>query len=312
MILPGKSRFLNARMQAALYWNRKRKRADAATVWYVAATGTNGDGLTPATPWVGFSNIDWASIEPGHILDGMGDTFADPFVVEASGDSTGVILVRNIVVDTTADDAITIDDGIGNFYDYITFLNCDVTAAQARGFNLTAPAYTDERHITVNQCDVSGIHGGVYQIGIRSNGRGVKILNTTIHDIGGDGVYHEGARLTLTGCHIYDTSLDTPYRGDCIQLPSEYEGFYIARNTLDLRGSTNPKQCLVARVSPDGTAGVFEYNLCYAQNNPDTTDTKSQCLYLAGVEARYNVLIGGTYGCWLELALIGKDSTLIV
>ena len=39
------------------------------TIWYVAATGTNGDGTSPSTPWVGYDNINWTLVLEDHIVE---------------------------------------------------------------------------------------------------------------------------------------------------------------------------------------------------------------------------------------------------
>jgi hypothetical protein len=56
--------------------------------WYVkaAGSGTNGDGTSYATAWVGFANVGWGSIEPGDTLY-LAGTFANENTkVGASGE----------------------------------------------------------------------------------------------------------------------------------------------------------------------------------------------------------------------------------
>ncbi|RKX27492.1 MAG: hypothetical protein DRP45_00985, partial [Candidatus Zixiibacteriota bacterium] len=270
-----------------------------ATVWYVAATGTNGDGLTGETPWVGFSNIDWASIEPGHILDGMGDTYADAFEVAVSGDATGNVTIRNFNMVTAADDAV-LTRSLGVHYDYLTFKDVNVVAAVRTGIYITAANVTDEKHVLVHDCEISGISGHAHSYGMRIVGRNVVVNRTAIHDVGEDGIYATGNGLSVLDSHIYNVSQAAAGRGDCIQIATESEGYTITGNTLDLRGGTNPKQCVVARVSQTGARGLVARNRCYAQNNADTVNTKSQCLYLANADVYDNECSGGTFSNWYE------------
>jgi len=46
------------------------------TTWYVSATGVNGDG-SESSPWVGFSNIDWASVSTNDTIKFTGMYFEE-------------------------------------------------------------------------------------------------------------------------------------------------------------------------------------------------------------------------------------------
>lgn len=60
--------------------------------WYVVPSGSNGDG-SQASPWVGFSNIVWGSIQPGDtlIVDGV---FRETMTIGASGEANYPVRVN--------------------------------------------------------------------------------------------------------------------------------------------------------------------------------------------------------------------------
>jgi len=96
-------------------WSGRASGMATGGVWYVADTAiTDGGSGTKADPWQTFASIVWASVLPGHTLDGMDDTFAATLTVPKSGNSGNPIKIRKI----TATE-------ITSTFDYLTIYNCN-------------------------------------------------------------------------------------------------------------------------------------------------------------------------------------------
>ncbi len=61
---------------------------------YVTATGQNGTGASWSSPWVGFSNIQWASLTPGSVLCLAGGTYSGTLTIGASGNTSSTITIK--------------------------------------------------------------------------------------------------------------------------------------------------------------------------------------------------------------------------
>lgn len=152
----------------------------------------------------------------------------------------------------------------------------------------------------VNNCLIRSVEWGVRVV---TNGSGNKVMNSTIHDIGDDGIYVKDASSIEIGfCNIYDvnkkylTNPDQSYSaGDGIQIASTNNmNFNIHDNIID-HSSMGNKFCIIAW--GNNYTGIIENNVLIGNSNKVVSG-----IYLSPttktVTVRYNEIRNSNYGIY--------------
>lgn len=195
----------------------------------------------------------------------------------------------------------------GHVLDLTTVSNCivrdlDVSATAA----VTSAVIIDGYGTAIspnNLIDNCVLHGTEWGVRLITQAPGNRIMNTTIHNIGDDGIYAKDISTIEIGyCNIYNVNTkffinpDQSYSaGDNIQLVSLYNlDFHIHNNTLD-HSSTGNKFCFIA--AGETYTGVIENNIMIGNSSQTTS-----CIYLGNtnntVTIRNNILKDGNYAVY--------------
>jgi hypothetical protein len=155
-------------------------------------------------------------------------------------------------------------------------------------------------NILIDSCVINNCEWGIRVV---TNGGGTRILNSTIHNIGDDGIYVMYVpNIEIGYCHIYDVNMkwhtdpNQSYSpGDNIQISSTNNlYFHIHNNILD-HSSTGNKFCFIAYGV--NYSGLIEHNTMIG-NAANVTS----CLYFhpttGTVTVRYNTLKDGNYAIY--------------
>jgi len=262
-----------------------------ATTWHVrplAAEYGTEDGTSLANAFDGFADMaaSYASINPGDTVCYAGDFIAadtqgattylhyfndagsagSPIILDGDCDGDGVL--ASIDAGGTIQRAMQIADN-----NNLTIKNFELRNATARGlllYNVATDA-TDRGALLVDDVYVHDITGAAVSIGIDSRGLGVTVRNSTLEDIGEDGIYHKGPNSVITDNRIIRISSTTAL-GDCIQLSGAYLNFRMERNYCD-HTNVASKQCFIASVPTDAGYGVTADNVCLRPAAEGTNST---------------------------------------
>jgi hypothetical protein len=143
-----------------------------ATDYYVNATGTNGNGLTHSTAWVGFNNINWSLVDSGNGILYADGTFTSRLVVGAAGESGAPVHIKGYT-----------------------------TSTSIRGVQINNTSF-----VTVEGLIVEGYTGTYGNIMVQGNSDDVILKDLIIRDAGWAGIYVlDGGvdRLVIDGCTVY-------------------------------------------------------------------------------------------------------------
>ncbi len=167
----------------------------------------------------------------------------------------------------------------------------------------TSCIYINGTNSANNLIDNCLIHKAEWGIRVITNASGNKIMNSTIHDTGDDGIYVKDASTIEIGfCHIYDVNMkylvntDQSYSaGDGIQIGStNNHSFYIHDNIID-HSSMGNKFCLI--VFGNNYTGILENNVLIGNANKTVS-----AIYLhpttKTVTIRYNEIKNSNYGIY--------------
>ncbi len=154
-----------------------------------------------------------------------------------------------------------------------------------------------------NLIDNCHLHGTEWGVRILTTASGNRIMNSTIHDIGDDGIYVKDASSIVIGyCTIYDINKkylvnpDQSYSaGDGIQLASVNSmNFHIHNNMID-HSSMGNKFCFIAW--GNNYTGIIENNVMIGNAVNQTS-----AIYLSPttqtVTVRYNTIKNSNYGIY--------------
>jgi hypothetical protein len=253
--------------------------------WYVRPiAGEYGteDGTSLANAFDGFGDMagSYASIAAGDTVCYATDTQGAGFVVaDAQSNPTHLHFFND---SGSAGNPITLDgdcdgDGVKTTIDAggtiervmqiadnnnLTIKNLDIRNGTRRGmllYNVATDA-TDRGALIVDSVYVGNIEGGATPIGIDVRGLGVTVRNSTIEDIGEDGIFHKGPNSVITGNTLRRVSTEGT-NGDCIQLSDAYLNFVMTGNYCD-HTNVASKQCFIASVPTDAGYGVMSDNTC--------------------------------------------------
>jgi hypothetical protein len=264
-----------------------------AATWYVCPiAGEYGteDGASEANCFDGLADMagSYASIAAGDTVcysdaaeftatDAQGGTtylhyFNDsgsagnPIVLDGDCDADGVRAVIN--AGATIQRAMQIADN-----NNLTIKNFELKNATARGlllYNVATDA-TDRGAILVDNVYVHDVTGGSSPNGIDSRGLGVTVQNSTVTDIGEDGIYHKGPNFTAYNNYIERISTAGAL-GDCIQHDGAYLNFTWRNNYCD-HTNVASKQCFIASNPTDAGYGLVVGNTCLRPQAEGVTTT---------------------------------------
>lgn len=195
--------------------------------------------------------------------------------------------------------------GTGHVFDLTTISNCTIRDLEISSTsNATSGILIDGYGTAIssnNLIDNCVIHGTEWGIRIITAAAGNRILNSTIHNIGDDGIYIKDVlNIEIGYCNIYNINTkffinpDQSYSaGDNIQLVSLNNMYFnIHHNILD-HSSTGNKFCFIA--AGETYSGVIEYNTMIGSQT-------SSCIYLGNtnntVTVRYNTLKDATHAVY--------------
>jgi hypothetical protein len=147
------------------------------------------------------------------------------------------------------------------------------------------------------------IHDATYGIYSETKVKGLNIINTTIHDIGLDGIFaSDFGNVKIEGCNIFNTNQNwlrnSNAEGSCINLSSNHGTAEILRNELDHSSTGN-----MAAITLSGTSlsGIIENNTLKGGNL-----SGSNCIDLYNTNGtftvRYNSLEDGETGVNVDAA----------
>lgn len=159
-------------------------------------------------------------------------------------------------------------------------------------------------NLLIDNCEIHSAEWGI-RMPVAVGAAGFRVLNTTVHNCGDDGIYAKDVKNIEVGyCHVYDVNRkylinpDQSYSaGDCIQItgnPTVANALQvnIHDNILDHSNMGN-KFCLI--VVGDYYSGTIERNVM-------TGSSSSSCIYLwhstGSVTVSKNVLQSGVYGIY--------------
>jgi hypothetical protein len=197
--------------------------------------------------------------------------------------------------------------GSGHVLDLTTISNCTIqdieissTSNATTGILIDGYGTAISSNNLINNCEIHGCEWGVRII---TAAAGNRILNSTIHNIGDDGVYIKDVlNIEIGYCNIYNVNRkffinpDESYSaGDNIQLVSLNNMYFnIHHNTLD-HSSTGNKFCFIS--AGETYSGVIEYNTMIGNSSQTTS-----CIYLGNtnntVTVRYNTLKDANYAVY--------------
>jgi len=256
----------------------------AATFYIDADCANNGDGSTtscaasggapgafnalPTTITASGANeyyikrgttLDVDGNQATNITNG-GTSEAARLVIGAYGSGADPIVRGNFRAILISDgaDFITIQDL--EFSDMALTLN--ESAAIAMGNDVTDFTYVTIQRVTVRNI-TTGAGDGTSQSCLKLQGRGNKVLDSTISGCSQDGIWFKGDYTTIDGNTIENVSTETVF-GDNIQGSTDANYFTITDNILDHTLNPN-KQCFVladADLRTDTGGGLFQNNYC--------------------------------------------------
>ncbi|KAF0202001.1 MAG: outer membrane adhesin-like [Bacteroidetes bacterium] len=195
----------------------------------------------------------------------------------------------------------------GHVLDFTTVSNCIIRDLEISSTAAVTSAIIIDGYGTAispnNLIDNCVLHGTEWGVRLITQAPGNRILNTTIHNIGDDGIYAKDISTIEIGfCNIYHINTkffinpDQSYSaGDNIQLVSLYNlDFYIHNNILD-HSSTGNKFCFIA--AGETYTGVIENNVMIGNSSQTTS-----CIYLGNtnnmVTIKNNILKDGNYAVY--------------
>jgi hypothetical protein len=240
------------------------EKASAAT-YYVTQTGSgNGSGLKyeDSMSVSAHNSRTWSKDDIFYLCDTITSTVKPP----TSGVSGHPIIYRG---DYSGHPGI-IDGGGSLSYgfspkvgvNYLIIDGLEIKKCTSMGILLRAAgsASTGALYVTVQNCTIHDIAAGN---GIDGRGVGLTVTKCTIYNIWFDGIYHEGANTTISGCYIHDVDQTTgDPGGDCIQI-GDMVGGWIYNNILD-HSSKATKHCFIGTNTAKiiGNPLIFEHNVC--------------------------------------------------
>ena len=238
------------------------------------------------------------------IMDDGGD-FDDMLVAQESGLNGLPITIR-----AQSGDTPVIDVNGGDLYCFDQneqlYLTIDsITMKDSTWHNVyihSAGDHDDDLYITVQNSDLQNAGNGVNNSARHSilvSGSNVTVTNTEMSDSQNEGIFSRGDDQTFTYNYIHDVDLNND-SGDGIQLNLDGGNYYVAYNIID-RSNTSNKGCFVCTES-GASNGIFEYNLCYTNDNFAWSDTGS------GSIARYNTVIGTAGGADIGAFKVGTGT----
>jgi hypothetical protein len=197
--------------------------------------------------------------------------------------------------------------GSGHVLDLTTISNCTIRDLEISSTsNATSGILIDGYGTAIssnNLIDNCVIHGCEWGIRIITAAAGNRILNSTIHNIGDDGIYIKDVlNIEIGYCNIYNVNRkffinpDQSYSaGDNIQLVSLNNMYFnIHHNILD-HSSTGNKFCFIA--AGETYSGVIEYNTMIGNSSQNVS-----CIYLGNtnntVTVRYNTIKDANYAVY--------------
>ena len=290
---------------------------------------TNGDGLTPETPFDSWTRL--ATLGGGNkYLQKRGTTyqaatgvfrgFVGACYMGVYGEGTDFAYLRagvNTISNFVSTNYRLIIEG----YDLLGYRTAGHGTEVGRGIRLSAAASGETMNHIVYNCNIHGFNIGID--GYMSGGYyyGMKVLHSRIYDIGIDGIYPQGPTdIEIAYNHIYHVNTiwyinedDGASSGDGIQMgfangsfPTIHLEASIHHNTID-RSDTRNKFCAIWNEQLNGET-VFCYNnhlICadYATDPDHPVSAIYTSLSSGGTDAHicnteiYNNLFeGGNYG----------------
>lgn len=261
--------------------------------WFVCSnTGEYGteDGTSEANQFDGLADMagSYASIAAGDRVcycdsteftrtDAQGGTTYLHYFNDAGGAGNPIILDG----DCDADGARAVINAGGTIQramqiadnNNLTIKNLELKNSTTKGLLLfnTATDATDRGAILVDNVYVHDVTGGSSPNGIDSRGLGVTIQNSTISDIGEDGIYHKGPNFSAISNTIRRISTAGSL-GDCIQHDGAYLNFTWRDNICD-HTNVASKQCFIASNPTDAGYGLISGNICLRPDNEGVSDT---------------------------------------
>lgn len=251
-----------------------------------------GDGSSYDNAWNGFKSIKWG-VGNGEV--GPGDTLYicgvhnEMLRIGCSGNSDQSVVISGAYPTEAGiiDGKGTVGNGVySDGAQYVNIQQLEIRQVLKNGIYLIGPNYdgTDALYIGIYGCNIHDMSGN----GISFRGSDVIIFGCNIHNIGLDGIYGRGKRTVITNCSINNVS--KAGLGDCIQLSTNAEDFYVAYNNLDHSNNGN-KQCFIVNSTVD-QGGVFEFNNCVGLAAGDHYVVQARH---KGAIIRYNTIEGGKY-----------------
>jgi len=241
-----------------------------ATDYYMdkSATGNNS-GSSWANAWQSFSDINWATIQPGDIIwvsgGTSGKTYSEKLTIEKSGTSGNPVFVK-AATQSGHNGTVTID------------------GQNSRGGIRINADYVVVDGFTIQNANGSGDTGnGAVNA---TNTTGAVIKNITTHVIAFGGVVHAkyADNLTISGCYVTTPGyLAEQTDGMFIQHSSN---LLIEHNTIVISNAEPDEHCDLMQLD-DNDNGIVRYNYLEHDNSKSSN---SQGIYISnGSGGRWQV-----------------------
>lgn len=187
-----------------------------STDWYVnKAVSSSGNGQSWATAWKNFSNINWALVQPGDIINISGGTdstvYYETLDISDAGTTNNYITIRGaidaghngkVIIDgqNTRSHCILIEQGCGSLVrDWIYVKNLYLRRAANEAFYI---------HCNVNNVVIDGLD-------IRENGlEGIKIIGNDDYYLTENGICAED--IEIKNCTIVSKSNNPYHEDNCV------------------------------------------------------------------------------------------------
>lgn len=286
-----------------------------ATTWYVRpASGEYSaeDGSNYANAFDGFADLNgsYGSINAGDTIKVCGTFVAadaqssptylfylndsgsagSPIIVDGDCSADGDLSRAVINAETSIQRVMQVADNT-----YLTIKNLELKNGTTRGFlGYNVGTVTADRYLTLDNLYVHDISGGTSPTGIDLRGRGNTVKNSEVENIGTDGIYSNGAGLTLHDNTVTSPSIDDT-AGDCYQLTGETAGFSSKRDTCDHSNKLS-KYCLISSgVTDSGSYHIQAFTCTQATSGSCTGNPAGTYLEGTGL-LEGSRFTGGCYG----------------
>jgi hypothetical protein len=283
--------------------------------FYIDPTSTSSatpDGSEKA-PFKSWDNIPW--VASSSYLQKRGTTCVVTRVIKPTGDNVTLGAYgsgsRPVIKSLVGDRAKAIEISVKKVLikDLEVYSTNDIVCAILLG--------GDGPHV-VDNCVLHHCSWGIRVFNMTGK---LTISNSTIHDVGDDGIYTENTEdVEIFGCNIYRVNADLPERetagGDCIQISGDQGALHIHDNILD-HSDFGRKFCLIvgsaySKNDPVPDEVLVENNVLIGfYDSEEVTSGVYLKESIKHLTFRYNIVKNAATGIWLNANTTAHNNIFI-